>query len=227
MNYKLTCCHKTKISIKNALKFDLKKYILENPNFTSKKCYNQYIGGAWTFEREEIFNSKWCEDFTNLTGLMVRYADIIYRCKGNNHPLAHIDTLNVIKYGKTCLIPIPMAFNWVLDDDNKSKMIWYKPWWNPENLEEAAGIAEERISSPSELTPKITKYFDSEIDPASLAVMSYKSISHNTLDMVRVNVPHAIEMGDRDRWVVSIRVNYQDVSLLWHECCQNLEHVFE
>lgn len=218
MNFKKTCLHPLNISVKSALKLDLKNYILSNPHQKNKK-YIENAGGWWIFNKFEVLDREWIDRFEYLTSSTIDSAQVFYRCAGLNRQRAHMDATND-------QIPISGAFNWVLDSDPISKMIWYEPWWDAENWDESVSVVTGDIPIPEKYLPDADNMVDSHIDPTSLQILDIRSISYENIDLCRVNIPHVITMGDQDRWCVSLRVDYNKSPRLWSEWCLRLEHLF-
>ena len=145
----------------------------------------------WRFKSHEIFDPTWLHYIRSI-GLLVSGVMVFYRPAGSSSDLyAHID-----KYSDKTLVS--SALNWVIDGRD-SEMVWYK---TPTD-----------VSTKSfKLTMANTKYVNWPI--TELVEIDRKKIE-SELTLVRVDVPHAIKMGDGPRLCISVRL-INSYTLRWN-----------
>lgn len=212
----------TNISTKGAVKIDIKKTIKNDPHRPGQEMYLENAGGVWHFQKQEIFNDAWVEQFEATTNLWVTGAFVFWRKADYQHPGAHIDT-----YPRDGVLEsIPASFNWVLDRDPFCHMTWYKPWWDADDPLECERAAQGLIPHPSAPLSQAdygTMSYQ-ETDPDLLEEIERISLGTERVTMCRTNIPHTVWMSDRDRWCVSLRFGYEHAPKLWQDLVSRAEH---
>jgi hypothetical protein len=133
----------------------------------------------------EIFRAEWCDSLRHL-GFGIFNTMIFYKSANSRSPVAHIDGYNTAANG--AIGNGAFAINWVIGGRN-SDMVWYQqPVGKTQVTYTKAGTA--YLSWPVE---KLT-----EIDRCQI----------QSPTLVRIDVPHTIEVQDEDRIGISIRVKY-------------------
>lgn len=195
------------IKTENSLQFDPVEVILSNPNQPTKtsitELYMPGSGGVWYFNSKEIFNKEWLLDLNKTLKVDITGVYIFYRCAGYQHPNAHIDThpLNNI------LEPVCAGYNWVLEKDPVAEMVWYEPWWNPDDRNQAESAAKGQISHPTYTAETVnsgTMYYQ-ETPVGYLNEIARHSLSSEKITVCRTDIPHNVIAGSIDRWCMSLR----------------------
>ena len=141
----------------------------------------------------QIFNSIWLTYMESLH-LPIKEVAVFYKNKYFHDPFAHID----IGSNRESLL---FGLNWVYGGEG-SKMIWYN---FPENFSTEGNIKETPLGGIF----------------CSVNVTDSLKIDERIIDrrpvLVRVNMPHRIEMGSEPRWCVSARLtlpqnNWEDLT---------------
>jgi hypothetical protein len=144
-------------------------------------------GGYWRIYHDagvpEFFTS---EFLTNMEerGLPVAMSVCFYRKPHYYHPTAHID-------GSMTKKPI-YGLNWVYTDNDNSDMIWYEA---------------PKIDVPVTTTEYGTAQVD--IDTSTLSEVGRLRVGPQ-LTLVRVDIPHNIEVQEHARFVISLRCRFDD-----------------
>ena len=133
----------TDIAVDNALKFDIKQYLIDTPQNEGTQMYVKDAVGVWQFEASKVFNQDWIDTTSARLGIEINSTLIFARKAKYQHAGAHID-VNPIN---DILNPVSHSFNWVLDADN-NPMVWYKPWWDPEDIEQCKLAVQGKIPFP-------------------------------------------------------------------------------
>lgn len=142
---------------------------------------NSSGNGVWRLNIRDIVDAEWLKYIEKLNIPIVNHAMLFYRPSNFNTNFAHID----IKVGSVdCDIS---GLNFVVGGED-SDMIWYE-----------LPKKEKKILYTVAETPYINWPIDElkEID---------KTRIQSNLTLVRVDVPHAIIMGEKPRWAISIRL---------------------
>jgi len=206
------------IPTEGALQFNLKERFLKSPLNMHNQLWIPNKGGVWQVPANALFNRSWINMFKKRTGMSVDAGLIFYREGGYQHDGAHIDILPLD--GAT--LPVIASFNWVLDEDDQSKMTWYEPWWDAENEDEVKAAAKGKYPHPSvnvntEETQRAMLYQET---PISLLKETHSySLAHDRLTLIRTNIPHSVRMGPRARWCVTVR-SWGGLPYLWNECVE-------
>lgn len=147
-------------------------------------------GGLWHYrdrDVDQLLEPAWIDRMHQI-GIPVQSAMVFYRQPYYLHPEAHID----IRWnGEPCVA----AFNWTLDAEDDSEMVWY-------NFPDAA--------SNSDITPAGTKYVSWPLDVIQPYQCAAKTIG-KTPTLVRTGIPHNVIVHSRARWAISVR--YDEKSL--------------
>lgn len=174
------CWARTKIDISNSLKIDLKDYILSNPYRTNEHAlYVAEAGGIWTLNPNTLFDSKWIEYVKNDLKLELDIAQIFFRKPYYQHPGAHVDIAQDLSlYGG--------GLNWTLDPDD-AHMVWY-----------------EYPDTEPNFTRRSTTDVNKEWPLEDLTEID-RCIIGQQPTAVRTDIPHTVEMGANERWLISAR----------------------
>lgn len=135
------------------------------------------------FLAESIFSKDFLNQFDDLN-LSINSALVFYKPAFYKNKDAHIDLINES-------MAAIYAINWILSGDN-STMMWY-----------------ETPSKSVELkkTEAKTNYISWPI--SDLTLIDTCSISKNVATLVRVDIPHSINVDQEPRWSISIRCKLQ------------------
>jgi len=195
------------ISTQNSLQFDPAEVILANPQQpTTNSTMQIWIpgsGGVWYFDSQDIFNTQWLQNLNETIKVDVTGVFIFYRCAGYQHPNAHIDSHPM----NDTLNPVCAGYNWVLEQDPSAKMVWYEPWWNPEDRSQAEAAAKGEIAHPTyhaETVNSGTMYYQ-ETPVEYLKEVASHSLSSDKITVCRTDIPHNVSAGSVDRWCMSLR----------------------
>lgn len=172
--------HRTNIDVTDAIKIDLKDYILSDPTREGEHAlYIPDTVGVWTLSPDTIFKQDFLSTFDSNLGVKVDLAQIFYRAPNYQHPGAHVDLGQSGElYGA--------GLNWTVDVDD-AEMTWY-------NMPTTEGISTKRSETDQNkewLLEELT-----EIDRCCIG---------QTPTLVRTDVPHTVEMGNNERWLISAR----------------------
>ena len=159
---------------------------------------NRYITFAKPYE---IFNSNWLEYMESLH-LSIEKVIVFYRKKNDDSfENAHIDLGN---RGETLLF----ALNWVYGGKG-SKMIWYD---FPDNFSIAGNIRSNEPRGKGGLY-------------CAVPITDSLKIDEHVIDtspvLVRVGIPHRVEIGSEPRWCVSVRVTLPQNN--WEDLIKDLQ----
>jgi hypothetical protein len=186
--------HKLNIDISNAIRKDFDYNKLREESFFKDAPAALYRFIDYSENTHEFFNKEWLE-YMRAQGIPVIGGVLFYRRAGYlDYP--HID----LSYNKT---PGEFALNWVITDNDDSKMTWY----NAENLA-PYGKDIQYNNDPSGNWANLTRF----------TIDNYKQYETHectlgkTLTLVDVATPHNIVMGLNDRWCISVRCNLRVVS---------------
>jgi hypothetical protein len=151
---------------------------------------NDLPGGRWKIYDQDAISFLTESFYQRLISLGLNdiQLECFYRKSQYQHPTAHIDGSNIKK-------PI-CAINWVITNDDDSKMVWY--------------------NTPDMIDSSIKNYGATyhDIDITGLDIIDEVTIG-NRMTLVRVDIPHNIKMGNNCRFVISIRFNINSV-LSWN-----------
>ncbi len=210
------------VRVDNALSMDLKDYLLsqpERPGIT--QIWAPGIAGVWLLNQSVLFRPEWIQEVKDKTGLTVTSALIFFRTAGYQHPAAHIDIEpKEHEDGSTELLPVSGAYNWVLEETD-AEMVWYQPWWDPEDYEQSLQAARDQAQFESQ---EVGDLAYKEIGVDQLTETESHQLSHERLTLVRTNVLHNVRMGTQDRWAVSARA-FESTPNLWSTAYENVKHL--
>jgi len=134
----------------------------------------------------EIFNSGWIEYFRNL-GFTISHTMVFRKPKNHKCHFAHIDGYLIERDDTSFLSTRTNAINWVIGSDD-GDMVWYQtPREKNEVLYTAANTP--YLSWPVNQLTEIDRCRQSQYTPT----------------LLRVNVPHNIEINGNARISVSVR----------------------
>jgi len=151
------------------------------------------------FEKTDILSESFLKTFEKFEPASILF---FYRKPNYQHFGAHIDLNN-----KTNKNDSVYAINWLLEDD-ESEMIWYKL---PPNWEE--GLKHTEIGSAY-----------AEWDIKNLTEHGKRCNIKNICTLVRVDIPHNVYMGAKERLSVSVRFNRKFEN--WDQCCNYFSNYF-
>ncbi len=149
----------------------------------------------WYGDAGEVVSDKWI-DYLGTLGLCPKSAMVFYRPALCSNDVAHIDTMNRFPDRS-----VTASINWVIDGAGSS-MRWYQ---TPEG---DAGIRWTPAGTPYRAWP-VTSL--NEIDAREIGSIP---------TLVRVDIPHAIMVGNRPRWCISIR--FKDNFASWCDAVATL-----
>ena len=202
----------TDIGVENALIFDVKKYLTENPQNSGTQIYMENKVGVWQMNVDQIFNSDWVAMVKERLDLTVTGALIFARRAGYQHPRAHID-VNPIGEKR---YPVSHSFNWVIEQDN-NPMVWYEPWWDAEDINESNDAANGGLPFPG-LSGDAVDAGDMVYQETPCELLERDSehcLSHKVITVCRTNIPHNVDMiSDKDRWCITAR-SWGDQDPVW------------
>ena len=168
--------HRINLDVTDALKINLKDYILSDPYREGE--YALYIegkAGVWTLNPDTIFR----QDFLNDLGIKVDLAQIFYRAPNYQHTGAHVDL------GQTGEL-YGAGLNWTVDPDD-ANMTWY-------NMPDFEGSNTKRSETDQNMEWPLEQLTEME-----------RLCIGQTPTLVRTDVPHTVEMGNNERWLISAR----------------------
>jgi hypothetical protein len=176
--------HRTDIDVTDVVKIDLKDYILSDPHREGEHAlYIPDNVGVWTLNPNTIFKASFLKELFLTHQVQIDLAQIFYRAPNYQHPGAHVDLgQNGELYGA--------GLNWTIDPDD-ADMTWYE-------MPTTQGVSTKRTETDQNrewLLEELT-----EVDRCCIG---------QTPVLVRTDVPHTVDMGNNERWLVSAR-------FLWH-----------
>lgn len=211
----------TNFSVANAFHTDPKDFFLNHPEFLQMQSEG---GAVWQLENSLNFVLK--EDFVKKLN---RYFDIeingllvFYRKARYQHPGAHID----VDPQGGAMLPVSTSFNWVLEEDI-NPMVWYKPWWDPEDIEQAKLAAKGQIpySGLASSSPEAGEMEYQETPCDMLERDSEHCLSHERITICRTNIPHNVDMiSDKERWCITVR-SWGDQDPIWSRVYEKYCHM--
>jgi hypothetical protein len=175
------------------LNIDASNALRKDVNLAEMYQQSQYAGkpaALWHYrdrEVDKLLDTAWI-DRMHQAGVPVQSAMVFYREPYYMHPAAHID---VRWNGENCVA----AFNWVLDDQDDSEMVWYNTPDIPTNMD---------------LSPAGTKYLSWDLTDIEPYWLDAKIIGP-VPTLVRTGIPHNVIVRSRARWAISVR--YDEKSL--------------
>jgi len=188
MSFDTSCWHKIDLSIDNALKINPIEYIEQDPYREDEICfYDPGKSGVWRLNSQTSLNQEWIDYIKEHTGLEIAGICIFWKRANFQEDVAHVDLGFKDEQNSNTAYPIPCALNWVYGDDT-GQMVWYKL---------PRTIPQFKISSSK------NSHMSWNLD--SLTQVD-KSVVGNKLTLCRTNIPHSIDMGNKDRWLISARV---------------------
>ena len=176
----INCWVRTDIDITNSLKIDLKDYILSDPCRPGEHAlYVAEAGGIWTLDPNTLFDPNWIKYIKHDLGLELDIAQIFFRKPYYQHPGAHVDIAQDLSlYGG--------GLNWTLDPDD-AHMVWYEYPSNEPCFNQRSTTDVNKEWPLGQLT---------EVD---------RYIIGQQPTLVRTDIPHTVDMGANERWLVSAR----------------------
>lgn len=206
----------TSINVQNALKVDIKSWLTNEPQNPYTQLWLKHCGGVWQIPAEKIFESNWLNKFEKLTDLKVDVGLVFFREADYQHPNAHID----VEPLSNEIYSVSASFNWVLDYDCESKMIWYEPWWNADDADECKAAAYGLFPHPSlgySTHANHAAMLYQETPTHLLKEINSHSLSNTHLTLVRTDIPHNIKMGPSKRWAITLR-SFGSLPNTWKSC---------
>lgn len=172
--------HRINLDVTDALKINLKDYILSDPYREGEHAlYKPDTVGVWTLSPNTIFKANFLEELFLKNQIQVDLAQIFYRAPNYQHPGAHVDIgQDGNLYGA--------GLNWTVGPDD-AEMTWYE-------MPTTEGISTKRSETDQNkewLLEELT-----EIDRLCIG---------QNPTLVRTDVPHTVEMGENERWLISAR----------------------
>ena len=170
-------------------------------------------------DAQEVFNEDWVRSVNAALNLDITGALIFARRAGYQHPGAHID----VNPSADEVYPVSHSFNWVLEQDN-NPMIWYKPWWDAEDINESIKAASGEIPFPGQDSKGVEagSMVYQETPCELLERDSEHCLAHDQLTVVRTNIPHNVDMiSDKDRWCITAR-SWGDQDPMWSQVYNKL-----
>ena len=176
----INCWVRTDIDITNSLKIDLKDYILSDPCRPGEHAlYVAEAGGIWTLDPNTLSDPNWIKYIKHDLGLELDIAQIFFRKPYYQHPGAHVDIAQDLSlYGG--------GLNWTLDPDD-AHMVWYEYPSNEPCFNQRSTTDVNKEWPLEQLT---------EVD---------RCIIGQQPTLVRTDIPHTVDMGANERWLVSAR----------------------
>ena len=164
-------------------KIDLKDYILSDPYRDGEHAlYFPKHGGIWTLQPKTIFTEEWLQYISFEHHAKVDLAQIFYRAPHYQHPGAHVDIDRSDNlYGG--------GLNWTIDPDD-AHMVWY--------------------NMPDQ-DPTYTKRSETDRNkewPLEDLVENNRCIIGQQPTLVRTDIPHTVDMGANERWLISVRFTW-------------------
>jgi hypothetical protein len=156
--------------------------------------------GVWRFEGDDLlkmFTKDWL-DYMFENNLELCTALVFYRLPKTNSNYAHID---IIAGQENCST---IAINWVLTDTDDSDFVWYDL---PDS--EPTGVARSTLDYTD--TYKYNSWHISK-----LSEITRRTIGNNPT-VIRVDIPHALHIGNNARMCISIRCNPKITVSSWEE----------
>lgn len=172
--------HTVDIDTTGSLAIDLKDYLLSDPYREGEHAiYLPEAGGIWTVDPYLLFTQEFVEYCEQDLGFKLDIAQIFMRKPYYQHPGAHVDiSKDYTIHGG--------GINWTLDPDD-AKMVWYE---YPDSK------------------PTINQRSPTDINwewPLDVLTEADRTIIGQTPTLVRTDVPHTVNMGAQERWLVSLR----------------------
>ena len=165
------------------LRIDLKDYILSDPYREGEHAlYMPDKGGIWTLAPKTIFSQEWLDYVEKEWNLSVDLAQIFFRKPYYQHPGAHVDIDQEDNlYGG--------GLNWTIDPDD-AQMVWYQtPDVDPEYTQRSH--TDRNKEWPLDILSEVGRCTIGQ-EPT----------------LVRTDIPHTVDMGANERWLVSVRFTW-------------------
>ena len=204
----------TDIAVDNALKPDIVRYLLDTPQNEGTQMYVEGAVGVWQFEASRVFNQDWINSASNQLGVEINSALIFARKAKYQHAGAHID----VNPDGDILHPVSHSYNWVLEPDN-NPMVWYEPWWDPEDIEQCKLAVQGKIPFPGyEAEAQSSGSLVYQETPCELLERDGEHcLRHDVVTVCRTNIPHSVDMiSDNNRWCITAR-NLGEDQPVWSE----------
>lgn len=205
MSLDTSCWHRLNLSIENALKINPKEYIQQNPYRQNEICfYDPEESGVWRISSDIALNQEWVEYIKNKINLEIAGICIFWKKANFQEKVAHVDLGFKDEEKSDTAYPIPCALNWVYGEDS-GKMVWYKL---------PRTIPHFKISSYR------NSHFSWDLDGLTKV---NETVVGNHLTLCRTNLPHSIEMGNDDRWLISARFREDKDFESWEQSLETLD----
>jgi hypothetical protein len=153
--------------------------------------------GIWNPLSNSIYNQDWVSYMESIGLSVGSHSMVFYRGSKWNTDYAHLDvedkknSNNEIKF-------VSFGINWVLKGENSS-MVWY-------NMPDG--------KNKIQYTPANTPYINFKID--TLNEIDRCNIQLEPV-LVRVDMPHSISVGNKERWAISVRLKSYLSKMTWDE----------
>lgn len=158
------------------IEFDKNFTIDKLPKINDNEWYDKE--GIWKESIDSVFSKEWISYLENLGFQMWPQTLMFYRRPNYYAYRAHVDVQKVV-----------CGFNWVIGGSD-SDMIWYKK----------TDVTQERDALTS---VAFTPYLSWPV--SELEEIERHTLSRTKVTLVRVDIPHAIEVRSEDRWGISVR----------------------
>ena len=211
----------TNFSVANAFHTDPKEFFLSHPEFLQME--SEGGGKVWQLESSlgYLLNQEFINNLNDYFEIDISGMLAFYRPAGYQHPGAHID----IDPQGGAMLPVSTSFNWVLEQDI-NPMVWYKPWWDPEDISQARLAAKGQIPYPGleASNPDAGKMEYQETPCDVLERDSEHCLSHEKITICRTNIPHNVDMiSDKERWCITVR-SWGDQDPMWSKVYEQYQH---
>ena len=150
----------------------------------------------WNIKPSDMFNQTWLDNMIRY-GIPVEWVLLFYRPAHIQNDSAHIDS-----YGTNGDITVS-ALNWIIGGRG-SEMRWYNRPTTPLHIS---------------YTERGIPYMHLPIDTLEEV---YRTNIGNGLSLVRVDIPHAVFVGDEPRWCISLRNHLRPNSQ--HDAAEHLRN---
>jgi len=158
------------------IEFDKNFTIDKLPKINEGEWYDKE--GIWKQPLGEVFSEEWNTHLKDLGFSMWPWVLMFYRRPHYYAQRAHVDLQDTV-----------CGINWVIGGSD-SHMIWYKK----------TGVTQERDALTS---VAFTPYLSWPVN--ELEEIERHTLSRTKITLVRVDIPHAIEVRSEDRWGISVR----------------------
>lgn len=150
-----------------------------------------------TAELDQLYSVDWLSYMESI-GMPVQGTLVFYRAKGYQHPTIHTD----MPHGKSG--KLGLAVNWCIGLDD-ADMVWYETPVTPVDIS---------------VTETGAKYYSW---PANSAPEIDRRCIGATPTIVRVDIPHNVDMKTHSRLVISARINVKTEN--WSDVVKKVKHL--